>query len=137
LRPTRNNGKLVGDKGATGKVWLKGVKAFAGGHYVVTKLRLDNIQSGGTPPQVQGVYSCMDGLYEEGGENFQWQSITGNRGQLANRYSFIAATKAGPMTKAEVLEYIQWFVSMIGNSPLVASHPYNNYALCGKLRKKR
>ncbi|CAI5990432.1 unnamed protein product [Closterium sp. NIES-65] len=39
LRPTRSSGKVVGDKGATGKMWLKGLKTAQQEFYFVNKLR--------------------------------------------------------------------------------------------------
>ncbi|CAI7889454.1 unnamed protein product, partial [Closterium sp. NIES-53] len=45
--PTRSNGKVVGDRGASGKLWLKGIKTLKNAFYFVEKLRFDNIWSGG------------------------------------------------------------------------------------------
>ncbi|GJP40213.1 hypothetical protein CLOM_g24488, partial [Closterium sp. NIES-68] len=115
---------------------LKGVKSVAGGHYVVTKLRVDNIRSGGTQPQVHALSSCLEGAFKEWEVNFPWQSIAGNRGHLANRYSFIMAMVYGPETMIAVWTAVQASVSALGNRLYVVSHPYNNYTLCGKLKRK-
>ncbi|GJP40251.1 hypothetical protein CLOM_g24519 [Closterium sp. NIES-68] len=137
LRPTRSNGKVVGDRGATGKAWVKGVKAVDGS-FLVMKVRVDNIRSGGSLPQVRVHSSCLEGMYDkEYGNSDPYQRIAGNRGHLVNRYSFIAGTKFGPATMAQTQQGIQYYVSLLGNDLFVASHQNNNFSLCGKLRKKR
>ncbi|CAI7850304.1 unnamed protein product, partial [Closterium sp. NIES-53] len=86
LTPPRSNGKVVGDRGATGKVIMKGIKASASACYLVIKMRVNNIQSGGAAPFISAVTNCLAGMYEEGYEGIGWENITRTSGGRPKPY---------------------------------------------------
>ncbi|CAI5503332.1 unnamed protein product [Closterium sp. Naga37s-1] len=94
LTPTRSNGKVVGDKGATGRVVMKGVddRASASAFYVVINVHINNIRSGGAGPSFDTVSSCLAGKYEAGSD---WKNATTTKGGRRKRYSFTSYTSGG------------------------------------------
>ncbi|CAI5491049.1 unnamed protein product [Closterium sp. Naga37s-1] len=52
LRPPCSHGKIVGDLAATGKYSYKGLESSPSECYVVEKMRVDNIRSGGAQPSI-------------------------------------------------------------------------------------
>ncbi|CAI5976556.1 unnamed protein product [Closterium sp. NIES-65] len=75
LTPPRSNGKVVGDRGATGKVIMKGIKASASANYVVLKVRVNNVRSGGAVPSMDTVLNCLAGKFEAGYEGLEITSL--------------------------------------------------------------
>ncbi|CAI7861898.1 unnamed protein product, partial [Closterium sp. NIES-54] len=61
LAPPRSNGKVVGDRGATGRGFMKGIKASAGDSYLVLMVRVNNLWSGGHAPCMTPVSNCLAG----------------------------------------------------------------------------
>ncbi|CAI7782174.1 unnamed protein product, partial [Closterium sp. NIES-53] len=61
LAPPPSNGKVVGDRGATRRVTLKGVKASASASYAVLKMRVNSVKYGGAVPYVDVVSTCLAG----------------------------------------------------------------------------
>ncbi|CAI5480613.1 unnamed protein product [Closterium sp. Yama58-4] len=132
LTPTRSNGKVVGDQGATGRVVIKGVKVNASDSYVVLNARVNNIKSGGAGP-FAGVFSyCLASSFDEDFDGYKWKNITSTRGGQLKRYSFTASYVGGPVKQAEARMLIELYT--IGPYSVV-SHPKNDYALCGKMKK--
>ncbi|CAI5473368.1 unnamed protein product, partial [Closterium sp. Yama58-4] len=65
LRPTRRNGKVVGDRGnASGKLWIKGIKTPKKEFYFVTKICLDNIRMArfflASDPAIEQYFAMLD-----------------------------------------------------------------------------
>ncbi|CAI5961354.1 unnamed protein product [Closterium sp. NIES-65] len=60
LRPTRKNGKVIGDKWASGKMVFKTVMYSASSYAGIYACNIFKIDSGGQTPGSSGVPSCTD-----------------------------------------------------------------------------
>ncbi|CAI5968986.1 unnamed protein product [Closterium sp. NIES-65] len=74
LHPTKINGKLVGDEGASGKYILKAVRYSATSYYIKYTVFILNIRSGGEAPTLSGGKSCAATVLGQSG--VPWTNIT-------------------------------------------------------------
>ncbi|CAI5486636.1 unnamed protein product [Closterium sp. Naga37s-1] len=70
LRPTKVNGKIVGDKGASGKVVLKVVRYSATSYYHHYVLQVLNIKSEGKAPRIRRTTTHINSRYVDCGDDF-------------------------------------------------------------------
>ncbi|CAI5521162.1 unnamed protein product, partial [Closterium sp. Naga37s-1] len=133
LFPTKYNGKLVGDKGASGSVVLKALRYSSGAYANIWEIHVLNIPSGGKAPYAKFGKSCTP-ADDDVGLPTSWVNVTKN-GKMArrNHYSFAIKLVFGAHTLAEVRRALA--ATMSGGSFLRAGHSKNDRALCGKITK--
>ncbi|CAI5506194.1 unnamed protein product [Closterium sp. Naga37s-1] len=136
LTPPRSNGKVVGDRGATGRNVLKGVKASASDSYLVLMTRLNNLRSGGAAPCITPLSNCLAGKFKEEYVGVGWKNITRTRGDWPKRYSFASSIIVGPLPQADIRAFILSYTHQSSGTHMVVSHPKNGHALCGKVKKR-
>ncbi|CAI5486498.1 unnamed protein product [Closterium sp. Naga37s-1] len=136
LTPTRENGTVVGDLGATGLSIILGVKASESDSYVVINALVNNIKSGGAMPHMSYFKSCLAGKYKETFDGNFWGNTTSARGGKPNRYSFKSSYVIGPVAEADAREIIGYQIGKASGLYTVVTHPKSNYALCGRMKQQ-
>ncbi|CAI7810195.1 unnamed protein product [Closterium sp. NIES-53] len=130
LYPTKLNGKLVGDKGASGKFVIKAVRFSTATYYIVYIVKVFNIKSGGYPSVGTGS-SCA--ATELGAFPFPFKNITSAKSGRRKRYSFAFSGAQGPMMLEEAFGGI--VVVLVDGLFVRVGYTGNFQALCGKLKK--
>ncbi|CAI5518652.1 unnamed protein product [Closterium sp. Naga37s-1] len=131
LRPTKINGGLVGDKGASGKYVVEAVRYSGTNSYMYLTLDVMNIKSGGKAPAVTISGSCAVNALGDTGLGFL--NITSRKSGRRKRYSFTYSLTEGPKSAKEIR-------TMVADKVLPArfvtiGHDINFMALCGKFKK--
>ncbi|CAI5506274.1 unnamed protein product [Closterium sp. Naga37s-1] len=102
MRPTKLNGKVIGDKGASGKEVIKAVRRSASKYYIIYFFKVMNIRSGGAAPNVGSGSSCLGAVV--GQQEQTWVNTATNKSGRRKRYSFTSTSEYGPMSEKEVRE---------------------------------
>ncbi|CAI5463851.1 unnamed protein product [Closterium sp. Yama58-4] len=130
LHPPKRDGKLIGDKGASGRCATKAVMYSSTSYAYVSLCKAFKLDSGGKPPASGNMRSCNGSSGVQGDTQLPWVNIT-QSGQ--KRYSFKLRYIVKVKTLAEVragiaLDFENGDYQMLG-------HQNNAYALCGKFEK--
>ncbi|CAI5466954.1 unnamed protein product [Closterium sp. Yama58-4] len=126
LRPTKVNGKVVGDKGASGKIIMKGIRYASTSYASSLFFQVLNIASGGEPPSTSFGASCIPNGFEPPMSK-TWVEVTSSKSARRKRYSFIVKEFSGAKSLAEVRSAM--------DEALRVNHSNNKLVLCGKLIK--
>ncbi|GJP82974.1 hypothetical protein CLOP_g13187, partial [Closterium sp. NIES-67] len=135
LRPTKRNGKVVGDKGASGSLVLKLVRYSSTSFAEVSRFRILNVKSG-SEPLIGTARTCLTATPAAFTSPFV--NATSDKGARRKRYSFFYDSSAGGMpSEANGRTDIEHFLGLdAGDRYVVVGHPDNMLALCGKSVRK-
>ncbi|CAI7810168.1 unnamed protein product [Closterium sp. NIES-53] len=126
LTPTKSNGKVIGDAGASGVDVVKAIM-FSSDHYQVSlKVQALNLKYGSSIPSI-GVGTC--GLTSKA-THLPWINITNNKAGHRKCYSFVLDMVVGSVPKDRVIPAMDAFVKP--GLFAVVSHAKSDHALCGK-----
>ncbi|GJP62708.1 hypothetical protein CLOP_g19739 [Closterium sp. NIES-67] len=129
--PTKRNGKVIGDKGASGRFVAKAIRYSEVVYAIIAKILVLNIKSGGETPMFGGSSSCLTDT--SGPEDLNFLNITSDRAGRRKRYSFRYLYKGAGGVDAEVRMLVR---AIFGSKKYVAViHSSNMYALCGKVKR--
>ncbi|CAI5988424.1 unnamed protein product [Closterium sp. NIES-64] len=132
LRPTRKNGKVIGDKWASGKMVFKTVMYSASSYAGIYACNIFKIDSGGQTPGSSGVPSCTDSPVG-GNSPLPWVNVTSAKAGHNKLYSFKLKLQVPLKTKAEASAFMQQFTE--AGEFFRVGHDRNGFALCGKVKK--
>ncbi|CAI5506069.1 unnamed protein product [Closterium sp. Naga37s-1] len=132
MPPTKQNGKVVGDKGAWGRYVIKVVRYSATTYYATYDAFIMSIKSGGKEPYQGTGASCAGDVTQGGG---QWTNITSDKNGRLKRYSFTSHLSFGPKSLAEMKTMIALGLKQAGGPYIKIGHEKNPHAICGKLKK--
>ncbi|CAI5461205.1 unnamed protein product [Closterium sp. Yama58-4] len=126
LRPTKLNGKVVGDAGASGTISIKAVKYSSTSYSLSIKFLVLNLKAG-EQPTFDSVASCSQGSTSS---RFTFTNIT-RPNSRRKRYSFRARVDQAVTSETNMHGAIAQLVSL----HLAIGRAGNNFALCGKAVK--
>ncbi|CAI5527041.1 unnamed protein product [Closterium sp. Naga37s-1] len=132
LHPTKINGKVVGDKGASGKIVMKGIRYASTSYASSLFFQVLNIASGGEPPSTSFGASCIPNSFEPPLTK-TWVEVTSSKSARRKRYSFIVKEFSGAKSLAEVRSAMG--EAMASGKFIRVNHTNNKLVLCGKLTK--
>ncbi|CAI5469077.1 unnamed protein product [Closterium sp. Yama58-4] len=135
LRPTKVNGKVIGCKGASGRMVMKITKYSATNYRYSFTTNLIKLQNGGgSPGFVSYAHSCT--ASNEFADLISWYNIATDKDGRARRYSFQAfSLSEGPLADmrrgvAQRLSNGNYF-----QAGYTTTGGITVYALCGKIKK--
>ncbi|CAI7776820.1 unnamed protein product [Closterium sp. NIES-53] len=131
LHPPKENGKVIGDKGASGKCATKSVMYSSTSYAYVSICKVFKIASGGKKPASSNKPSCTGNGGVQGDTELPWVNIT-QAGQN-KRYSFKLKMEVRLKTLAEVRAAIA--SDLASGAYFQIGHDINPFALCGKTMK--
>ncbi|CAI5461197.1 unnamed protein product [Closterium sp. Yama58-4] len=129
MHPTKVNGKVVGDKGASGRMEFKAVRFSATSYRFIYKLRLFNLK-GGETPWMDFAPTCFTTLRY----NSEATNITSPKDARRKRYSFIYDFVGHVGTEADARANV-W--SLVSSTHAIVGRTGMQYALCGKVVIKK
>ncbi|CAI6011983.1 unnamed protein product [Closterium sp. NIES-65] len=136
LRPTWHQGKVIGDKGASGRVVVKAVRYSEARYTVFLKIFIFAIKSRGKNPMTTPASTCTSGTpsYMNIPED-KWLNITTRRGGSNKRYSFKMAATSPTTVESAAIEDARLITG--GGKYFLVGHEGKKYALCGKYVRRK